>query len=183
MKLLGSLSVFLLLSAVALPMQHEHGESHGEPPHGNVGGGYIPPHGPVAAPDRGRPEGHDQSGGRNFRDDQGHPDAPHVHSDGRWVGHDSGRDDRHYHLDQPWDRGHFEGPIGRDHVYRLHGGNRERFGFNGFVFSVAPYDYAYAGNWLWNSDDIFLYDDPDHPGWYLAYNVRLGTYVHVRYLG
>jgi hypothetical protein len=107
-----------------------------------------------------------------------------VHPDGdRWIGHDTGRNDPHYHLDHPWEHGHFPGEIGRGHVWRLHGGDHGRFFIGGFMFAVAEYDYAFCDDWLWDSDDIVLYDDPDHVGWYLAYNVRLGTYVHVSYMG
>ena len=142
------------------------------------------------APAAGRAPGADSRGAgpqsqiRKYDEQAGHPNAPHVDAKtDRWVGHDTGRNDARYHLDQPWEHGHFPGAFGSGHVYRLGGGGPQRFGFDGYFFSVASPDIAFCNDWLWDSDDIVLYADPDHPGWYLAYNVRLGIYVHVEYLG
>ncbi len=107
-----------------------------------------------------------------------------MHANGdRWIGHEGGHGDQRYTLDRPWVHGRFTGEVGPRHIWRLRGGGPERFDIGGFFFQVAPADAPYCTDWDWNNDDIVIYDDPDHDGWYLAYDVRLGTYVHVLYLG
>jgi len=172
-KYIGLLVALLVISLAAFGQKggghEEKGAQHAAPP----------TRGP--APVRGNP--HPAQQNRNYSDKAGHPNAPHVDKGNRWVGHDTGKNDANYHLDHPWEHGRFTGGFGPSHRWRLGGGGPNRFGFGGFFFSVAPYDIGFCNGWLWDSDEIIIYDDPDHIGWYLAYNVRLGTYVHVMFLG
>lgn len=181
-----ALSVFV----IAQERKGGGGEQRGGGQHGGaqpayhgpeVGGGHIPGRGPAPATHIApkQPVEH-----RPGPDKAGHPEAPHVHAaNDQWVGHNAGRHDARYHLDHPWEHGHFPGEIGAHHIWRLEGGGPDRFWFGGFYFSVAPADIAFVNGWLWTSDDVVLYPDPDDVGYYLAYNPRLGVYVHVLYLG
>lgn len=119
---------------------------------------------------------------RRGADAPGHPEAPHVDNN-RWIGHESGKADARFHLEHPFEHGRFTAGIGPSHRWRLEGGGPSRFWFGGFYFSVFDTDIGFCNAWLWNSDDIVIYDDPDHVGFYLAFNVRLGTYVHVLFMG
>jgi hypothetical protein len=163
----------------------EHGGGGRAAPAGHqsdVGHGYVPQHGP--APRAAAPAAHNapapRGGQAHAPDRAGHPEAPHVHTNGQWVGHENGAN---YHLDHPWQHGHFGGSIGPSHIYRLGGGGPSRFFLDGGYFAVAVPDLGYVTGWLLNADDLILYDDPVDPGYYLAYDPRTGVYVHVTYVG
>ena len=75
------------------------------------------------------------------------------------------------------------GGFGRGQVWHIDGGDRSRFWFGRFYFGVAPMDFGYCDNLGLACHQTVIYEDPDHDGWYLAYNVRLGTLAHVQYFG
>jgi len=110
--------------------------------------------------------------------------VPHV-ANNHWYGHDKPNDAR-YHLDRPFEHGRFEhfGPSYRYNVVRFDPNLRRFWLPGGYFFEVPAWDWPLAADWCWNcGDDFVIYEDPDHPGWYLVYNIHTGAYVHALYMG
>lgn len=176
----GFVVALALVAALATFAQHG-GHQGGKAPARAVApranGGKVP-----AAPEKraepkaGREVEHDEGGHVN--------ENQHVKND-HWYGHDS-PDDARFHVDHPFEHGHFEhfGPTYRYRVLRVDV-NLHRFWLpGGFFFEIAPWDWHECTDWCWNcGDDFVVYEDPDHPGWYLVYNVHTGVYVHAQYMG
>jgi hypothetical protein len=192
MKQLWSLVLALVVLLAVPSFAQEHGKSQGEqpkheeqhagpqaihqnPPRANNGRIPRPPE-PRKEPNLEREVERDGGGHVN--------EAPHVRND-HWYGHDR-RDDDRFRIEHPFGHGHFAhfGPSYRYRVLRVDL-DHHRFWFpGGFFFEVASWDWHECADWCWNcGDDLVVYEDPDHPGWYLVYNVHTGVYVHAQYLG
>src|SRR5215469_7165289 len=193
---LSSMCLFVYMGQT-LYAQERGGEAKRGGQGNQAGGQHFPQHGPPHGTAQTRPESHGgapQGGAPEAHGGQpqgGRPEAhgevpnrgpvsgarPHVEGE-QWVQHEHVP-----HIDHPFPHGQFRLGFGAGHVFHIEGGNRERFWFNGNYFQVAPVDWPYVADWDWVGDPIAIYEDPDDPGYYLAYNGRLGAYVHVIYLG
>jgi hypothetical protein len=125
---------------------------------------------------------------RNDRHDRGdhHDNGKHK----GWYKHGD-RDDYH-----DWDDDHERIRPGRPYPYGRYENVRHSFVsvsidyhtrrvvlYDRSNWVVAPYDLDRCRDWRWDRDEVFVYDDDHHPGWYLLFNSRLGRYVHVEFSG
>ncbi len=110
--------------------------------------------------------------------------TPHVNQN-HWYGHDR-PDDPRYALVTPFLYGHFahSGPGYRYGIAKVDIDRHLLWLPGDYQFRVADWDWPIWSQWCADcGDDFVFYEDPDHQGWYLLYDVHLGRYVHVEYLG
>lgn len=172
-RLISQVCALVLVLAVPAQAQQRRAGGH-NPPRANQG--HIPSE-PRGGPWRGAPEAERIGAGRANN-------LPHVNHD-RWYGRDR-TDDPRYRLARPYEHGRFDGVGGsfRHEVVRIDRDQRRLWVTGGFSFVVATWDWPICADWCWDcGDDFVIYNDPDHLGWYLIYNVHTGVYVHATYMG
>jgi hypothetical protein len=178
LALLLALTVLGTFPLAAQRGQDQRGQNQNQHGHPRANQGHPPP---APAPRRGpapsrQPEVERFDGGRMNA-------MPHVNHD-RWYGHDR-PDDPRFHQTQTFAHGRFTN-LGPSHRWGVSRFDRvgHRFWLGSSAFLIAPWDWALATDWCWDcGDDFVVYDDPDHPGWYLLYNTETGAYIHVQYGG
>lgn len=130
---------------------------------------------------------------RQDRDDEHEKHERHDH--GRHLGWDKHHDeDRDEHGDWDYDDDHVV--RGRYYPHGHFKSSRRNFVFVSVNYDtrrvilddhstwvVAPYDIDHCSDWRWDRDDVEVYDDDIHPGWYVLFNARLGQHIHVEYFG
>lgn len=173
--LLSKLILIMVLPAIAQQGGPPKHEAHSQQtPRANQG--HLPPPPAVRGPSAG-------NGGERLGDGRVN-EAPHVNHN-QWYGHDLPNDPR-YRQDHPFPHGRF-GHFGPNFRYRFFRVDPHRHWFwipGGFYFEVAAWDWPIFADWCWDcGDDFVVYEDPDHLGWYLLYNMHTGVFVHVQYMG
>jgi Ni/Co efflux regulator RcnB len=144
------------------------------------------------AQDRDRDDRHDNGKHKGW-DKHGDDDRGDRHDNGRHKGWEK-QEIRDEHRDWDADRDRFHPghayPYGRyEHVRSVFIARRMDFRTRRVVlydnsnWVVAAYDLDRCRDWAWDRDEVYVYDDDHHPGWYLLFNARLGRYVHVEYFG
>jgi len=170
----------ILIVALAAPTVHAQRERAARPNTPRANQGHVPPAPPPtprtrpAAPPLVERDGNGRING-----------TPHVNHD-RWYGRDGLNDARYRAVRNPVQRGRFTrfGPGYRYDIVRIDRGLHRFWLPDGFFFDIAIWDWPTCDEWCWDcADDYVIYEDPDHPGWYLLYNVHTGQYVHVEYMG
>jgi len=108
-----------------------------------------------------------------------------VDGSGRFAKSPAFLADPRFRQARPFEHGRF-GRVGPSYRYSVSRFDRvgHRFWLGGAGFLVASFDWPLAVDWCWDcGDDFVVYDDPDHPGWYLLYNTQTGAYIHAQYGG
>ncbi|HEV7507219.1 MAG TPA: hypothetical protein VGS07_20180 [Thermoanaerobaculia bacterium] len=178
------LALLLTLTVLGtLPLSGQRGPQQRGPQRGpqqharpRANQGHPPPAPSARRGPGGQPEPERFDGGRTNG-------MPHVNHD-RWYGHDRA-DDPRFHQTRAFEHGRFS-RVGPSYRYGVSRFDRvgHRFWLGSSAFLVAPFDWALAADWCWDcGEDFVVYDDPDHPGWYLLYNLETGGYIHVQYGG